>query len=80
MDENTPIENEVLEELEVMAALKKLCTIQFEAENGGKPEIRTRITGIYSENERYYLRTETGLSIRVDKLLHIDSKSLKKNC
>jgi Rho-binding antiterminator len=80
MDEYRPVDNEVLRELEVLAAMKKLCIIQFEAENGGRPEVRSRIMGVYSENDVYYLKTDSGLSIRLDKLLQVDGKPLKKNC
>lgn len=80
MDEYRQVDDQVVEELEVLAAMKKQCTIKFEAENGGSPEIKTRILGVYSENEAYYLKTDSGLSIRLDKLLQVDGKSLKKNC
>ncbi|MCU7550811.1 hypothetical protein OCK74_16955 [Chitinophagaceae bacterium LB-8] len=80
MDEFKPINNEILEELEVLAAMKKLCYIKFEAENGGTPEIKARITGIYLIGDEQYLKTEEGLSIRLDKLLQVDDKPLKKNC
>jgi Rho-binding antiterminator len=80
MDDYTPIQSEYLEELEVLAAMKKLCTIQFEAENGARSEIKTRIITIYSENEAQYLKTESGFSVRLDKLLQVDGKPLKKNC
>lgn len=80
MNEYKPIDDEILEELEVLAALKKQSVIKFEAENGGTPEIRARITGIYSLGDERYLKTEEGLSIRLDKLLSVDDKPLKKNC
>ena len=80
MDDYKPIDEDILGELEVLAALKKQCLIKFEAENGGTPEIRARITGIYAVGGEQYLRTEGGLSIRLDKLIQVDDKPLKKNC
>lgn len=80
MDEFKPINREILEELEVLSALKKHCLLKFEAENGGTPEIKTRIIGIYTLGNEQYLKTEEGLSIRLDKLLQVDDKPLKKNC
>ena len=80
MRENSLVSAEILEELEVLAALKKVCTIEFEAENGATPEIKARIINVYTLGEDQYLRTEDGLSIRLDKLLRVDDKRLKKNC
>jgi hypothetical protein len=80
MEQYKPVDEEILEELEVLAALKKVCSIKFEADNGATPEIRGRVTGIYNVGEDQYLRTEEGLSIRLDKLIQIDDKPLKKNC
>jgi hypothetical protein len=80
MDEYKPVDEEILEDLEVLAALKKQCLIKFEAENGGNPEIKSRITGIYTVGGVQFLKTEEGLSIRLDKLIQVDDKLLKKNC
>lgn len=80
MNEYKPIDNEIFEELEVLAALKKHCYLKFEAENGGTPEITARITGVYSLGDGQYLKTEEGLSIRLDRLVQVDDKTLKKNC
>ena len=80
MDQYKPVDEETLEELEVLAALKKFCLIKFEADNGGTPEIRGRFICIYNVGEDQYLRIEEGLSIRLDKLIQVDDKPLKKNC
>lgn len=80
MDEFNPVNKEILEELEVLAAMKKLCIIKFEAENGGTPEIKARIAGIYTIGDDQYLKTEEGLSIRLDRLIQVGDKLLKKNC
>ena len=80
MDEYKQVNEEILEELGVLAAMKKHCLIKFEAENGGTPEIMARIIGVYSLGDEQFLKTEEGLSIRLDKLIQIDDKPLKKNC
>ena len=80
MNDYKPIDEEILEELEVLAALKKQCLIKFEAENGATPETNVRVTGVYAIGEEQYLRTEGGLSIRLYKLIQIDDNLLKKNC
>jgi hypothetical protein len=80
MDEFKPINEEILEELEVFVAMKKRCLIKFEAENGGEPEITARIIGLYTLENEKYLKTEEGLSIRLDKLIRVDDKTLRKNC
>jgi hypothetical protein len=80
MNEFKPINEEILEELEILSAMKKRCLIKFEAENGGTSVLNTRIMGICSLGDVKYLKTEEGLSIRLDKLIQVDDNLLKKNC
>lgn len=80
MDDYRPVDQEIVEELEVLSAMKKLCRLRFEGGNGGISEIRTRVLGVYEDEDSFFLKTESGLPIRLDKLIQIDDKPLKKNC
>lgn len=80
MEDYKPVDQEIVEELEVLSAMRQLCRLRFEGENGGTCEMRTRILGVYEDEDGVFLKTESGLPIRLDRLVQIDDKPLIKNC
>ena len=74
MDNYKPVNNQFKEELEILAAMKTKCFLSFAGDNGAPVNIHTTILNVYSIDEASYLKTESGLQIRLDKLLTIDGK------
>ena len=80
MDENyKPVSCDFYDELEALATLKKSCDIIF-MNDGGKSQIRARIADLYTREKVEYLKTASGLEIRLDKLLQVDGKIASNYC
>ena len=74
MEEYIPINCNFYDELEALATMKKTCQIIFRHENGGISTIRGVIFDLYTRNKIEYLTLDSGLEIRLDKLMEVDGK------
>ena len=75
----TPVNCNFYDELEALATLGKRCEIIFLNEEG-----RVTLTGIikdlYTRDGVEYLRMDSGLVIRLDKLVQVDGKIPSNYC
>jgi hypothetical protein len=72
--ENKNIDDNFRDELELLAALRRVCEIIFRAANGSRSVIRDRIADLYSREGIEYLKTGSGLEIELTKLIEVDGK------
>ena len=80
MDENyKPVSCDFYDELEALATLKKNCDIIF-MNNGGKSQIQAKIADLYTREKVEYLKTDSGLEIRLDNLVQVDGKIASNYC
>jgi Rho-binding antiterminator len=74
-----PIDCNFYDELEALAVKRKTCDIIFMNE-GGKANIRTAIEDIFTRDHAEYLKTSSGLEIRLDRLIQVDGKMAGNVC
>ena len=67
------------DELEALATRKKLCEIIF-INNGSTAVIQARIANLYAKEKSEYLVTDSGLEIRLDRLVKVDGKVASNYC
>ena len=80
MSENyTPVSCDFYDELEALATMRKSCEIIF-MNNGGRSQIRSSIADLYTREKVEYLKTESGLEIRLDNLIQVDGKIASNYC
>ena len=80
MEEYIPINCDFYDELEALATMKRTCQISFRHENGAVSTTKGVIFDLYIRNKIEYLTLDTGLEIRLDKLLEVDGKQPKNYC
>ncbi|MEI6949354.1 hypothetical protein V9K67_19365 [Paraflavisolibacter sp. H34] len=71
MDAYQPVSEEFRGELEVLAALKKHCRLKFRADNGAVVTLDTTILNVYADEDGVYLKTGSGLELRLDRLVEV---------
>ena len=69
-----PISEEFRSYLEDLQASGRVCVIRFKGDNDGIITLKARITDLYNDDKEGYLRTDTGIRIRLDRLIQIDVK------
>jgi len=74
-----PVSPEFYEELEELAMAKKHCEVVF-AKDGGRVVVQGRLEHVYEEDGSVYLKIESGLHIRLDKLIRVDGKIPPEYC
>ena len=79
MEPYQPVDASFREELEILAALKKTCSVKFKGDNDAIATIETQLLGIYADSAEY-LKTSSGLSIRLDRLIMVDGKQPEGFC
>lgn len=80
MEEYIPINCDFYDELESLATMKRSCQIVFRHENGAVSTIRGVILDLYTRNKIEYLKMDSGLEIRLDKLIEADGKKPQNYC
>lgn len=80
MDEYIPVNCNFYDELEALATMKKHCQIIFRHQNGAISTIRGVIFDLYTLNKMEYLVMDSGLKIRLDKLIEVDGKDPGNYC
>jgi len=68
------------DELEVLAVSGKISDISFLDDRGAHSRIRARIRTLFSTEGVEYLKTDSGLQIRLDRIAEIDGKSPWPTC
>jgi hypothetical protein len=68
MDHQSKISPQFREHLEDLQALGRPCAITFRAENGAISTILAKITSIYNEEGKSYLRTDNGFVIPLERV------------
>jgi Rho-binding antiterminator len=74
-----PVNETLFEELETLALLHKNCEIKFIHE-GATLAISSVIMSVFSLDDGYFIRTSTGLHIRLDKLISLNGKEVSYFC
>jgi Rho-binding antiterminator len=67
-----PIDCGLHDRLEALATLRRRVRIEYRAEPDAVESIDDRIADIVTRDGAEYLRTETGLEIRLDALVRVD--------
>jgi hypothetical protein len=80
MESYKPVSNELREELEIAAALKRDCSIKFRSDNDAVVSVKTQILGLYKDEDKEYLKTGSGLQIRLDRLVELNGKPAENYC
>jgi Rho-binding antiterminator len=80
MENYTPVNCDFYDELEALATLKKDCEIKFKGDNDGISSIKGKIADLYTHEHIEYMKTDTGLEIRLDKLVEVDGKRPEQYC
>ncbi len=75
-----PINCDFYDELEAWATLQQLCTIEFWDEAGATLTTQGMILDLFIEEKAEYLRLDTGVTIRLDRLLQVNGKVVPKSC
>jgi hypothetical protein len=75
-----PVSARFFEELEMLSALHKSCEIIYRSENGGRTVTRDRIAVLYREGGVDWLRTGSGLLIRLQALEQVDGMTASETC
>jgi hypothetical protein len=76
----SPFPGRFHDELEALKASRKPCEIVFRSENGARTVIRDRIAGLFTREDREWLRTGSGIEIGLDKLEQVDGLIPSKYC
>jgi hypothetical protein len=68
------------EYLEELMDLKRNCTIQFRAVDGGISTVKGHIVKIDTVSGRYIIETDAGLTIGDDQILEINGRTFENIC
>ncbi|HET7273996.1 MAG TPA: hypothetical protein VFI91_02385 [Longimicrobiaceae bacterium] len=72
----TPISCDAHDELLARATLKRETDLTYANEQGESVRVRGVIVDVYSRDGAEYLRTDNGLTIRLDQLQELDGAPL----
>ncbi|MFN2458206.1 MAG: hypothetical protein ABR502_08405 [Chitinophagaceae bacterium] len=75
-----PVNCDFYDELEALATMNKTCDIKFKGDNEAISSLRGRIADLYTEEHVEYLKTDSGVEIRLDKLVEVDGKKSADYC
>lgn len=70
-----PIDCGVHDVLEASAVLRRPCRIGFRRSDGAVEEVRAVIADVYAHEGAEYVRLETGLVIRLDRLITVEPET-----
>jgi Rho-binding antiterminator len=74
MEPYIPINCNFYDELEALATMKRTCRIVFRHENGAVSAVQAVILDLFIINKVEYMKLDSGLEIRLDKLIEVDGK------
>ncbi|MFK7937716.1 MAG: hypothetical protein AB8G22_29635 [Saprospiraceae bacterium] len=75
-----PIDCNYYDELVLIAMRKREVTIVYQAAEQKITTLQSVIRDIYTKDKEEFILTETGLPIRLDKLISVDGKAVVKGC
>lgn len=75
-----PIDCNYYDELVLLAMRKKKIAIVYRISDSKITTIETVIRDIYTKEKEEFILTESGLPIRLDKLISVDGKPAKLSC
>ena len=75
--EYRPIRCDLYDELVLLAIRKTKCNFVFKAGDNKVLSMTSIIRDIYTKNKEEFIALETGLLLRLDKLISIDGKRFK---
>jgi Rho-binding antiterminator len=78
-EEYKPVNCDFYDELEALATKHKSVEMIFN-NNGAKSVIKATISDLYTREKVEYLKTNSGLEIRLDKLVEVDGKQASAYC
>jgi len=67
-----PIDCDYYDRLEAWATTKTVCTIVYKDETGSTQEISAKIEDVYTQDKVEYLKTNTGVVLRLDALVTVN--------
>lgn len=67
-----PIDCDYYDRLEAWATTRTVCSFVFKDDAGNRQELSAKIEDVYTQDKVEYLRTDTGLTIRLDALLSVN--------
>jgi Rho-binding antiterminator len=67
-----PIDCDYYDRLEAWATTKTVCTIVYKDESGNRQEISAKIEDVYTQEKVEYLKTNTGVVLRLDALISVN--------
>ena len=74
-DDYRPIDCALHDRLESLATVGRAVTIEYRDEHGLARRAQDVIVDVYARAGVEYLRTQTGLTIRLDRLVGVDGRS-----
>lgn len=74
--EYKPISCDAHDELLARATLKRECDLGYEDADGNTATVHGIIEDVYSKDGAEYLRTKSGLTLRLDQLRELDGAPL----
>lgn len=78
-DKYIPVTTGFYDALEEMAAVRKAAHITF-MQHGSKAVIHGKITGVEEKDGAPYLQMESGLNIRLDRLVEVNGHTANAYC
>jgi Rho-binding antiterminator len=67
-----PIDCDYYDRLEAWATMRTDCVIVFNDDEGKEQQLSAKIEDVYTKDKIEYLKTDTGLVIRLDALLSVN--------
>ena len=80
MSDYSPIACALHDRLESFATLRPVVRIEYVADNGDVRAAEDRIVDVFARGGAEYLRTASGLEIRLDRLETVDGIRYGKSC
>ena len=71
-DDYVPIDCSLHDRLEAAATLRRTSVIVYEDDDGTRAETHARIDDVFSRDGAEFMRTDTGLELRLDHVLAVD--------
>ena len=69
-----------IEELEVLAAMGKLCSVKFKSEGGRLTSMEAKISKVYEEEGQWYLLTDSAIRMSLQWIEEVDGMKKEHFC
>lgn len=78
-DNHIPVNIDLYQELEILAATGKSCELIFK-HHESHTAVRGKIEDIFTRDEKAFLRMDSGLEILLDSIIQLDAKIITGYC